>query len=55
MSTNVAVTGERPAPPVQPAMDPSAVVIVLMDATATAQRQTTPAQSQKGHGLDVYA
>ncbi len=55
MSTNVAVNGDRPAPPVQPAMDPSAVVIVLMDATAADQRQSTPAQSQKGHGLDFYA
>jgi len=55
VSTNVAMSGDRPAPPVQPAMDPSAVVIVLMDATATDQKQATPAESQKGHGLDFYA
>lgn len=62
MSSSLAAVGQRMAP-VDPVMDPSAVILVLVDAT-TADLQavagTPGAQAgqdtpSKGRGLDFYA
>ena len=63
MSSNVAAVGER-APPVQPAIDPSAVILLLLDSTTADLQATAPPAGPtapsapaptKGSGLDFYA